>query len=66
MGVAGVKSKQGELFGLKNLFVLKKQGSNLTNDLVKRTENIESCVRVENFEPKTDEEVGEPLVRSFL
>ena len=49
MGVAGMRSRQGEIFGLKNLLMLRTEGSNLTKDLLKRTENIESGVRVVNF-----------------
>lgn len=48
--VKGVKTRQGELFGLKNLFKLRETGSNLTRDLLKRTEIIESGVRMVNYE----------------
>ena len=50
--VAGLKSKQGELFGLKNLFMLRREASNFTNDVIKRTENIESGVRMVKYEIK--------------
>ena len=55
MGVAGVRSMQGELFGLRNLLVLRPEGSNLTSDLLKRTEDIESGVRVVNYEVQTNQ-----------
>ena len=58
MGVAGMRSKQGEIFGLKNLLMLRTEGSNLTKDLLERTENIESGVRVVNFKVVTDAEAA--------
>ncbi|XP_065069510.1 DNA excision repair protein ERCC-6-like 2 isoform X2 [Rhopilema esculentum] len=51
-GVAGSRTNYGELFGLKNLFVLRKTGSNLTNDVLRRTEKIECGVRSSEYELK--------------
>ena len=48
--VAGCKSRPGELFGASNLFTLRTGESNLTNELLKRTERIESGVKVSNYE----------------
>ena len=45
-----MKRKQGELFGIKNLLMLRKEGSNLTKDLLERTEVIESGVKVVDYE----------------
>ena len=65
-GVAGDKHQQGELFGCKNLFQLRNEGSSLSYDLVKRTEMMEGGVKVTKNQLKTTTDTSSSPEWSWL
>ena len=57
----GDKDRNGELFGLENLFSYRAEGASLSKDIVKRTEKLEAGFKVTKYEIVPEEKSEEGL-----